>query len=250
MRDTKRAKTDSISVKRIVPLGIAILLEVTLLIAILIEPCFFYGLMTKDLLDSELADDMRSGASFCFIGDSITYGTETGGIPWYHHLEKHISGEIMNFSYGGWTSVTLIEKMDEIPDADIYVIAIGINDVLFPDLLPAANDAREYTDNLKILTDHLKEISADAKFYYITPWIFCGQPADKEMRRIEFAEALKSWCNNKDRICIDPQPLISDVIGKHGRLIFMTPNGYHPDKIFGVGLFCHSVLEAEHQRRC
>lgn len=42
-----------------------------------------YGGMTDELRDSELYEDFQSGASVCFIGDSITDGGVIYGIPWY-----------------------------------------------------------------------------------------------------------------------------------------------------------------------
>ena len=55
-------------------------------------------------LNHGLLEDMESGMSFCFVGDSITRGSVTDDIPWYEPMKPFITGEIMNFSEGGWTS--------------------------------------------------------------------------------------------------------------------------------------------------
>lgn len=229
----------------ILPLVIAVVLSASLLITILLNPSFFYGFMTSDLKDSELFDDMQSGKSFCFLGDSITYGTETGEFPWYHHLEKYIKGDVSNLSYSGWTAGTLVAERENIPEADIYVIAIGINDAVFYDI----ENADIYVDNLRTLKDYLRGINPDCKFYFITPWLFYGQWEVREPRREEFTDALKAWCAEEDLICIDPQPIIREMIGENGVRIFMTTDNMHPNRMFGIGLFSRAVLEAEHRRR-
>jgi len=70
----------------------------------------------------------------CFIGDSITDRTKNGGIGWYEALEKIISGEIINNSWGGITSKLLIkDHLNEIIDrkANLFIIDIGTNDVRY-----------------------------------------------------------------------------------------------------------------------
>ena len=71
-----------------------------------------YGGMTRELKDCELYEDFRSGKSFCFLGDSITIGTVTGGIPWYQPLAPYIKGSISNLSYPGWTAYNLLDHKD------------------------------------------------------------------------------------------------------------------------------------------
>ena len=54
----------------------------------------FYGGMTDELKDSEFFEDLQSGRSICFLGDSITAGTDqrrtlvsaTGAIYQRQHL--------------------------------------------------------------------------------------------------------------------------------------------------------------------
>ena len=124
----ERSVTTNAPRKRIhiLPIIVAVILTASLLITVFIHPCFFYS----DLKDSELFDDMQSGRSFCFLGDSITNGTMSDGIPWYHHLEKYIKGDVLNLSHSGWTSDNLVAEKENIPEADLYVIAIGVNDVV------------------------------------------------------------------------------------------------------------------------
>lgn len=210
-------------------------------------PCFSYGVLTNELKDSELYGDMQSGKSFCFVGDSITCGSEAYGTPWYRHLEKHITGDVSNFSHGGWTSKVLVRYEDNIPEADIYVIAIGINDVLFFDKSYSAHDAEEYILALEELTDYLEQRSPGAKFYYITPWPAFDRPEEVNTRFDEYIDALKGWCSDNGKICIDPRPYIIEVVEAEGQERYMF-NTFHPNKRRGVGLYAYAVMQAEHQR--
>lgn len=207
-----------------------------------------YGGMTSELKDSEFYEDMSSGKTFCFLGDSITCGTETGGITWFDPLVPYIKGDVINYSYGGWTSKDLAGNLEPIPAADIYVVAVGINDVLRAEELPDEFTTEKYIANLEVLTDRLRESSPDSKIYFITPWIFFDRSDECNRLREEFSEALMNWCNGEDRICIDPYPFTLAVTEADGREPYMY-NYFHPNAERGVGLFSYSVLAADHQRR-
>ena len=102
--------------------------------------------------------------SICFVGDSITRGSVTEDIPWYEPLTPFIQGEIMNFSEGGWTSAWLVNLEEQAPVADVYVVAIGINDVLYIDQPLGAASAEQFIDNLQMFSDFLLSRNPDAKF--------------------------------------------------------------------------------------
>lgn len=207
-----------------------------------------YSGMTTELKNSELYEDMQSGKSVCFLGDSITAGTVTGGIPWYQPLIPHIQGRIMNISYSGWTSSDLITYGDSIPSADIYVIAIGINDVIYLDDGMGAGSPENFIANLEELTNIIRAISPEAKMYFITPWPFVNFPDHIDEYRIEFSNALCAWCNDTDRIAIDPYPVIMEILDSEGTSKYMF-NDFHPNTPDGVSLFSYAVLQQEHLRR-
>ena len=193
---------------------------------------------------NRLFEDLQSGKTICFIGDSITAGTATDGIPWYEPLEPFIQGEIMNVSEPGWTSVHLTEISGDIPQADVYVIAIGINDVLYIDQPLGAASAEEFIDNLDILADALCTKSPGATMYFVTPWPFLGFPEETYATRDAFVDAMIAWCDGEERICIDPYDTIMDVLGEVDTEVYMW-NDYHPDAPEGVGLYSYAVIQQE-----
>lgn len=228
---------------------IGFLLSILLIVTITLHSphYYFYGRMNAELRDSELFEDMRSGDSFCFIGDSITNGSLTGGVSWHHHLDKYIRGDILDFSGGGWTTRTLVKNKELIPSADIYVFAIGINDVMYSDVDLGATTSDEFIDNLRIVTERIREISPDAKFYFIAPWVFRNFPDEAFARGNDYSDSLKIWCDTNGFICVDPDPIILSAIEEDGWERYMVDN-VHPNAERGVGLYSYAVLEAEHRR--
>lgn len=206
------------------------------------------GGLTDELKDSELYKDMSGGGSFCFIGDSITNGTYTDGIPWYQPLTQYISGEIMNFSQKGWMVQDLIEHRNDIPVADNYVIAIGINDVLFHNYENASVTATEYIKHIEELSVILLEISPKAKLYFITPWVFFDLEDNYFERGNQYRTALIEWCNNSDFICINPEPIILSVIDKNNVKDYMY-DSIHPNATGGAALYSYAVLKDSHDQR-
>ena len=210
--------------------------------------CQFYGEMTDELKDSELYEDMQSGKSFCFIGDSITHGNEAYGIPWYKYLETNIKGNTIHLSLGGWTTLDVIDNISESTTADVYVIAIGINDVLNIHCDVGADTPEEYVEKCQKIVNLLKINSPDAKYYFIAPWPIVDDTKGYDIIRDNFADALTDWCNKEDIIFLDPSPIILSVLEMDGSSKYMLDD-VHPNATRGCGLYSYAVLDAAHQRR-
>ena len=207
-----------------------------------------YGGMTDELKDSELFEDLQSAHSICFLGDSITAGTEIGGIHWYEPLTPYIKGKIFNLSTGGWMVENLIEQGNSIPKADMYIIAIGINDVLFRNAVKSAKTPSEFAQSCSLLAETIKGISPEAKIYFIAPWTFTGQTEDIEKLGNSFRDALKDMCQGSGYQYINPDPIITEVIYSEGYDRYMH-NDFHPNAPDGVGLYSYAVLKSAHEQR-
>ena len=207
-----------------------------------------YGGMNSELRDSEFFEDISSGKSLCFLGDSITYGTATDGIHWYQPLLPYIKGEVSELSYGGWTIMDLLNISNEIPKADIYVIAIGINDVLFPDSDWSAKTDTVFVDRCNQLAEKISDLSPNAKIYFIAPWSFTGFDESLVIRGDQFRAALEEFCKTNNYSYIDPDPVITYVLEHYDKQEFMY-NCYHPNAQEGVGLYSYAVLVESHNLR-
>ena len=206
-----------------------------------------YGGMTEDLKDSELFSDMQSGKSFCFLGDSITAGYTTEGIPWYQPLVPYIKGRISNLSTAGWMVKNLINHKKEIPEADIYVVAIGINDILFPESEYASLGPDDFADRFSRLASVIQEISPDAKIYFISPWTFIDTGEEYVERGNSYRKALSEWCGKTSFRYIDPDPVIMSVLSEGDPYKYLY-NNFHPNAPAGIGLYSYAVLKASSQQ--
>ena len=204
-----------------------------------------YGGMTSELKDSELFEDMQSGRSFCFLGDSITCGTEIEGDQWFRPLMPYIKGGISMTAHGGMMVSHLIRFKESIPAADVYVIAIGTNDIVFHDNENAAHSADDFTCSCSILTEEIKNIAPEAKIYFISPWPFFDQDDSTVSAGNQYREALRSWCSDAGFIYIDPNPYIISVFEKDGSGEYMH-DSLHPNTPKGIGLYSYAVLKAAH----
>ena len=191
--------------------------------------------LNDQMTDSEFYNDISSGAHVCFIGDSITHGNANGGVPWYAPIEDYIPGQIDNISGSGYFAPHIIGVLDTIPDADVYVIAIGTNDCRDPNIT-----TDYYVKCLEIIHGSLSSRCPDAHFYYIAPWTFCNADQDTAEHCDSFASALESFCNNTGSGFINSTPYILDKL-KPFPFFCMTDN-LHPDSYRGVMLYSEAVL--------
>ena len=205
-----------------------------------------YGGMTDELKDSKLFEDFQNARSVCFLGDSITAGTEIGGVHWYEPLIPYIKGDISNLSTGGWMVENLIEQSDAIPKVDMYIIAIGINDVLFPNAVKSAKTPSEFAQRCSLLAETIEGISPGAKICFIAPWTFISDKEELNESVIQYRSALKDLCAEKGFKYIDPNPVIVLVLDAEGTDKFMF-NSFHPNAKEGVGLYSYAVLKAAHE---
>lgn len=206
-----------------------------------------YGGINEELKDSELFEDLQSGKTICFMGDSITAGSCTNGIHWYHPLIPYIVGNHSELSHGGWTVADLISQEQSIPTADVYVVAIGVNDILCVSADPSRNED-EFISRISTLTQLITDSSPNARIYYISPWPLYVEDAVRTRRDV-FCNALRDWCDTSGCIYIDSDPYIVPVIDENEPERFIMGDGIHPTAPDGVGLYSYGVLMAEHCRR-
>lgn len=206
-----------------------------------------YGGMTDELKDSELYKDLQSGKTICFLGDSITSGAETNGIAWYHPLIPYIKGERFNISRGGWMVYHLLEQKEQIPVADVYVIAIGVNDIVFSWGSYAAHTPEDFAERIGKLAENIRSASPDAKIYFVSPWIYFDKDAECNERGVQYRAALNDWCDKNGCICIDPEPVLESIINSENRDKYMF-DYLHPNAPEGIGLYSYAVLKSNHDQ--
>lgn len=208
-----------------------------------------------------ITDEMRgdfyaaltAAENVCFVGDSLTEGTRNGGVPWYEPIENLVRGKIFNASCGGATTKFLLEHRDKIANvpADLFVVAIGTNDVRYrkPDV--CAMTPAEYVDNLQKLRDAIREKNPASKFVFIAPWTSTDGDkftplnlADKRKLNAAYTAALETWCAAQSHMFIDANPIIDARLKNFPQSDYLVDH-IHPNAGKGVALYSAAVLTAK-----
>ncbi len=216
------------------------------------------GFIRSKATGLELTDEMKNGTlygamseagSICFVGDSVTEGSKNGGCPWYEPIEEYFPGkDISNFSRGGCTISYLLENIDSIPASDLYVIAIGTNDVRYREESFCAMTSDEFIDTYKKLTDGLKAKSPDAGFVLIAPWystdgdLFSPMTYDeKTALNREYSAAVGEYCKANSFMFIDANEYLKHVLDTSPDRTYLLDH-IHPNASKGVILYSEAVL--------
>lgn len=216
------------------------------------------GFLRQKVGGLEITDEMRTGTLYaaldrtqlvCFLGDSLTEGTKNGGCPWYEPIEEHLgSKEILNFSKGGCTISYLTEHLDDIPAAELYVIAIGTNDVRYRDESVCAMTAADFTSRADELKNGLLRKAPSAEIVFIAPWysidgdIYCGLPfADKTALNDEYSDALEEYCLENSLGFINANPYIRERLSAAPDSRYLLDH-IHPNASAGVIMYSEAVL--------
>lgn len=219
------------------------------------------GFQRKKVPPIKIDDSMKRGKFFgslliakdiCFVGDSITHGTKNGGVPWYEPLTSFIGGKIFNCSVGSMTIKKLItkeflEKIVAVP-ADLFVVAIGTNDVRYRKEKICAMTPEEYISCLQVLRTEILKNNPAAKFIFIAPWtstdgdkISALKFSAKKQMTAQYSDALKNYCEASGDVFINPNPYIDSVL--NSRLCRDYLNDWiHPNATKGVQLYSEAVL--------
>ena len=216
------------------------------------------GFMRRKVTPIKITDDMRgeffmaltSAQNVCFIGDSLTEGTKNGGVPWFEPLENLIRGKIFNVSQGGATTKILLNRIDEISQtsADLFVVAVGTNDVRYRDEKFCSMTPEEYVANIQKLRDTVCEKNPAAKFVFIAPWtstdgdlVSALKFSDKIKLNDKYSAALKNWCAVHKEIFINANPYIDARLKTFPHKDYLV-DFIHPNAGKGVMLYAESVL--------
>lgn len=205
--------------------------------------------LTDDMKNGTLYKAMNEAGSICFVGDSVTEGTKNGGCPWYEPIEEYFPDkDISNFSKGGCTVSYLLENEDKIPASDLYVIAIGTNDVRYRDESVCAMTSDEYINRIDQLKDKLLEKNPDARFVFIAPWysteadIYCPMTFEaKTKMNAEYSSALEKYCSDNGFKYIDANEYIKGILIVSPDITYLLDH-IHPNASKGVVMYSEAVL--------
>ena len=205
--------------------------------------------LTDEMREGKLWKAMDNASSICFVGDSVTDGSKNGGCPWYEPIEQYLSGkEVTRYSQGGATVMYFTQRVSEIPKADLYVIAVGTNDVRYREEAVCAMTAEEYVKRMGNLRKSLLDRSPGAKIVFIAPWTSTDGDTmsdlsykDKVAMNRQYSDALRKYCAENDVIYINANPYIEETFKATPASRFLV-DYIHPNAGEGVRLYSMAVL--------
>ena len=205
--------------------------------------------LTDDMKESSLYRAMDEAGSICFVGDSVTEGTKNGGCPWYEPIEEYFPGkDISNFSKGGCTVSYMLDNIDLIPVADLYVVAIGTNDVRYRDASVCAMTYDEYINRIDQLKSKLLDKSPNADFVFIAPWYSTEADIysplefeDKTALNNQYSTALEKYCSDNGLTYINANDYISGILTTSPDITYLLDH-IHPNASKGVVMYSEAVL--------
>jgi fucose 4-O-acetylase-like acetyltransferase/lysophospholipase L1-like esterase len=207
--------------------------------------------ITEEMKTSEIYKLINESKTICFVGDSITAGSRNGGYGWYEPLMAAFEGKtVYRAAWDSATTKTLLENSDKISaqKADIYVIAIGTNDVRYRDKKTCAMDSATYVENIKTIIEKITTFNKNAKFVLISPWwALNNDPYSKlevEKRDAmlkEFGEKLKIYSEKNGYLFIDANKAIYNEMKKSSTEKYMLDH-IHPKANEGIELYSKKVV--------
>jgi poly-gamma-glutamate capsule biosynthesis protein CapA/YwtB (metallophosphatase superfamily)/lysophospholipase L1-like esterase len=188
----------------------------------------------------------------CFVGDSITAGTKNGGYGWFEPLSFLVSGNISKKAIGGSTTKTILGsiKNEGISCADLYVVAIGTNDIRYLKSETCSTTTLEYITNISDIVQEIKKNAPNAEFAFIAPWMtlnsdtHCTSTIDVIKRLyLSFSVQLKEYCETNGFTYIDPNSYIKSVLDVQSADKYLV-DYIHPNAKEGIKLYSMAVLSA------
>ena len=199
----------------------------------------------------EIYKYIANSYSITFIGDSITEGTRNGYHPWYEPMTKCFPNKkIINISKGSYTTKLMVKdfKNDIIhSNSDLYIIALGTNDVRYRRKEICAMDAKNYINQLEKLVDFAKNKNEKRKFIFIAPWFSTSDDGvsrldhiNKQKMMKEYSLELQKFSKKNNYIFIDPNDYLEKIVTQNKSKYFL--DFIHPNSHDGIELYSESIF--------
>lgn len=205
--------------------------------------------LTAEMQDSPFCRAIAFADHVCFVGDSVTEGTKNGGYGWYEPLCPYIK-RVSSFAKGSRTTKWLLDNARPIAEqnADLYVVAVGCNDIRYRDKNICAMSADDYAEAIKSFAETVRSINADAQFVFIAPWTSTDGDKNSRLRYREkmemcraYSEALRDMCRNEGYMYVNPNPIIDEYLRRYPQSDYLN-DAIHPNSGKGIETYSKAVL--------
>ena len=209
--------------------------------------------INEEYKNTEIYKLLDESKSITFIGDSITAGSRNDKHPWYESLiEDFDDKKIINISKGGYTVKRIVKDYKKeilASKSDLYIIAIGINDIRYRDKDVCSMNGKEYVNDIETLVKLVKKSNKKAKIVLIPPWTTlpgdkgCKVDEESKQQLIEsFSDNLKKYAENNGYVYIDPNEYLDEFFKNNDYLKYMV-DVIHPNSTTGVTLYSKAIFE-------
>lgn len=208
--------------------------------------------MEADEYRTEQIRMIREAESVCFVGDSLSNGSNNGGYPWFEALTASFpEKDFESIAEGGATSRTLLAAVEsETVEAQLFIIAVGANDIRYRDESICAMTPESYTSTLRALVRELRKHNRDAKFIFVAPWPSLAMdpftpllPEEKNEMYCAYTTALEIFCGEDGHLFVDPTRIILDRLASEPVSEYLTDH-IHPNGTKGIRLYSHAFSSA------
>ncbi len=200
--------------------------------------------------NSAIGNAIKKSDSVCFVGDSITAGSNNGGFGWHEPLMGAFPDvKVSNVSFGGATTKKILKKLEKqsCESASLYVIALGANDILFRKDSTCAMTSKEFADYLNKITKKIKKTSPDARFAFISPWHsldngICQEISNDEKEKLfeEYTKAEQDFCSQNGYMFINVSDALDEAIEAAPYDKYLLDD-IHPNAVEGIYLYSQMV---------
>ena len=154
------------------------------------------------------------------------------------------------FRGGGGTTCLLLRSYDFV-GVDVFVVALGTNDVRYRDPNRGAMTPEAYIGRMQSFVVGAREQSPAARFVFLAPWRSIPEDPvppvsmeEKERLLGAYAAALRDFCQREGHLFIDPNPaLLVPVNDARLRKAFLIDH-IHPNGTKGVYFYSSAVYQS------
>lgn len=201
--------------------------------------------LTPEIENSVLYKKLISAQSVCFVGDSITHGTKNGGYGWFEPLNNYLNSYSV-CAEGGATTKTILNMVNA--DSELYVVAIGTNDVRYRDESICSMTSEEYITQIDSFVKRIRSANSDAEFAFVAPWTALETDpysacsiTERDRLLSEYSKTLADYCTQNNFIFCNPTNALNSVFSLEIQSDYLVDH-IHPNCTAGIELYCREVL--------
>lgn len=194
---------------------------------------------------------LASSSKTVYVGDSVTDGCKNGGYGWFEPIARAWpAADYVVEAHGGATIKTLLKDGSKIAahQAQVYVIAVGTNDIRYRQPQLCAMTAEEYVASIDLLVAQVLGQNPHASFVFVAPWPsldmdpFTRVPhQQKAAIYAEFTEALRQYCHDRGHLFADPSAEILAAINLKPGNHYLKDH-IHPNATRGIRLYSQKFI--------